>query len=81
MAAAGAYRPSIGQLLGNEPAKGVAYDRGFHLQLTDGVGIVVGDLLNALVGERLRILIGRLYAFGMHLGEGAGDPGGVAVLL
>src|SRR6266704_2301051 len=46
--------------LRDEAAEGMADDGRFPLELADGVDIVLRHLLDALVGEDLRIAIGRL---------------------
>ncbi len=47
-------------LLRDEPAEGMADDGGLRLELADGVDVVIGDLLDALVGEDLRVVLGLL---------------------
>src|SRR6266566_2277611 len=51
-----------GYLLRDEPAEGMADDGGLRLELVDGIDIVIRDLLDALVGEDLRVLLGLLNA-------------------
>src|SRR6266571_3917209 len=47
-------------LLRDETAEGMADDGGLRLELADGVDVVIGDLLDALVSEDLRVLLGLL---------------------
>src|SRR6266702_3487957 len=49
-----------GYLLRDEPTEGMADDGGLRLELADGVDVVIGNLLDALVGEDLRVLLGLL---------------------
>src|SRR6266568_9029461 len=45
----------VGQLLRDQTPEGMADDGGLPLELADGLGIVLRDLLNPLVGKDLRV--------------------------
>src|SRR5207244_13136052 len=63
----------VGQLLGDEAAEGMANNGWLRLELADGVGVVIGDLLEALVGKDLRVvsrLCDGLRVIGPARGEG-----------
>src|SRR5258708_7906677 len=49
-----------GHHLCDEAAEGMADDGGLRLELTDGVNVVIRDLLDALVGKDLRVVLGLL---------------------
>ncbi len=66
------------QPLRDEPAEGMADDGGLRLELADGVNVVICDLLDALVGEDLRVLFGLLD--GVRVIRPAGRERGVALL-
>ena len=59
-------------MLGNEAAEGMADDGRLPLELADGVGVVVRNLLDALVGKDFRVVI-RLYDSLWIIGPARGE--------
>ena len=47
----------VGQLLGDEAAERMTDNGGPRLELSDRVGVVIGDLLDPLAGEDLRVIL------------------------
>src|SRR5260370_37938447 len=67
-----------GHHLRDEPAEGMADDSRLSLERAGGVNVVIGDLLEPLVGKDLRVLLGRLN--GLRLIGPARREGRVALL-